>query len=673
MEVAELHIQELFSDPGYFFDSIHELKEHHWGNIGMKNDERNPDTCDYYSVYMEQYTTEKTRHILYFDLIRGMLRRSIFEFYMWHSIHIRLQENESMMRETFEDYGKEDASDTDGTNMLRQPPFLLSDKKKREHARLAEKYLSLVVLLRYHATFFVNEFRKKGVHAGSTTMSDLTYSIGPPQEEIQDRICNIQKKHYGAPDLKYRSKIKDSWFPIDGLSETDRIKICSFEAIDSFIVNSLDCTNCGIKDAAGSLQEMTQTSKPEQREANFTGLLDDTIDGLDLLSSLADHLEYLWPAMDRVGGAAVDESLRRKYFDMGSEDVTINFLEFDPFDFDEKVPMKRLKRLFLFFDELQGFKPESVSIGHAKGAHKANKEAISGLENAMGVSGSEYTFVEKENPFNLDQEEAGRGAKVALVSQPRSYHSTAARERDLAKKRQKRGDALIEELVAPSKADQAREKKRLRKLARRHDKARRRVRGSGELVYGNEHEDEDDGEDKAMPDVQEDNAPAENDPRWEESLHSTLKQFQLPPMPEARTLAKPPVTAPSFSASFKPAPKAPDGRPKGLIKKREWTTLEAIYGIHGSANSGVLYAQLRATMGALGYEEVGRGGSHMSYIRQDGRWPHYVLPRGENVQLARTHGRERAAAAKGKSRDWGRRLCERGLTFDFIKQWYVTG
>lgn len=687
MEVAELHIQELFSDPGYFFDCIHELKEHHWGHIGMKNDGRNPDSCDHYAVYIEQYTNEQTRHMLYFDLIRGVLRRSIFEFYMWHSIHSRLQEFESMMREEFADYGKKDASDTDGTGMLQQPPLLLSDKKKREHAKTAEKYLSLVVLIRYHAAFFVNEFRKKGVHAGSATMRDLVFSIGRPQEDIQDRVCNIQKKHYGAPDLKYHSKIKEPWFSIDKLLNKDHIRLFVFEAIDSFIANPMDCTNCGIKEAASFLQEMLQTAHSEQKDQVFTGLLDNTIDGLDLLSSLAEHLEYLWPAMDRVGGAAVDESLRRKYFDLGSKDVSINFLDFDAFDFDEKVPMKRLKRLFLFFDELQGFKPESVSVGHAKGdvkrfgasllgkliyplnnksgVHKANQEAISRLEKAMGVSGADYPYGEREGPFNLDQEEAGRGVTVPLVSQPQSYRNIAAHERDLAKERQQRRDALIVELLAPSKAEQAREKKRLKKLARRRDKAKKRAKASGEAVSEDEEE--------AIPDTRENNTPAQNDLRWEESLHSTIKQFQLPPIPETRILAEPQVAASAFSASLQPAPKAPDGRPKSIIKKREWATLEAIYGIHGSANAAVSYTQLRSTMGALGYEEVGRGGSHMSYIRQDGRWPHGALPRGENIQLARTHGRDRAAAAKGKSRDWGRRLCERGLTLDFIKQWYVKG
>ncbi|RFU74329.1 hypothetical protein TARUN_7956 [Trichoderma arundinaceum] len=689
MEVSEQHIQELFSDPGYFFDCIHELKEHHWGNIGMKNDAKNPDSSDQYTVYMEQYTNEQTRHILYFDLIRGVLRRSIFEFYMWNCIRSRLQEFEDMIIANFADYGRKDTSDTDGTNLLKQPPLLLSGKTRREHSKIAEAYLSLVILIRYHAVFFVNEFRKKGIHAGSSTMRDLTYSIGRVQEDTQDRICNIQKKHYGAPDLNHHSKIQQPWFKLNKVADDDHFRLFAFEAMDSFIANAMDCTNCGIKEAAGFLQEFTQSSDTERLEKIFTVLLDNTIDGLDLLSTLADHLESLWSAMDRIGGAVADETLRRKYFDLGSKDISINFIDFDAFDFDEKIPMKRLKRLFLFFDELQGFKSETVSVGHARGdlkrfgasllcklitplnnksgGHKANQEAITRLEKAMGVSANDYPYEEKESPMNLDQEEAKLGATVPLVSQPRSYRNIAAHERSLAKERQERRDALIEELVAPSKADMAREKKRLKKLARRRDKAKQRSTVPGKPI------DEDEDEDEDMPDAGHENVDTQSDSRWEESLHSTLKQFQLPPVPETRTLPEPQVAAPPFTASLQPASKAPDGRPKNAMKKREWATLEAIYGIHGSANAAVSYAQMRSAMNALGYEEVGRGGSHMNYVRQDGRWPHNALPRGENIQVARTHGRERAAAAKGKSRDWGRRLCERGLTFDFIKQWYVKG
>ncbi|KAH6609846.1 hypothetical protein Trco_003192 [Trichoderma cornu-damae] len=687
MDIAEQHVQELFSDPGYFFDCIHELRDHHWGHIGMKNDGRNPDSADQYAIYTEQYTNEHTRHVLYFDLIRGVLRRSIFEFYMWTCIHGRLREFENMMIETFEDYGEKQDSDTDGTGILQQPPLLLSEKKRRQHAKVAGKYLSLVMLIRYHALFFVNEFRKKGIHAGAPAMRDLTYSIGHVQEEIQDGVCNIQKKHYGAPNLNHHSKIKKPWFRLDQTAPEDHFRLFVFEAIESFIANPMDCTNCGIKEAASYLQEIAQTMDMERAGRVLTGLLDNTIDGLDLLCTLADHLETMWSAMDRIGGVAADESLRRIYFDLGSQDLSIHFLDFDAFDFDERIPMKRFKRLFLFFDELQGFKPESVSLGHARGDlkrfgasllckliyplnnksgdYKANEEAIARLERAMGVSGAEYPYGERESPFNLDQEEVGRGAATPLLSQPRSYRNIAAHERDLARDRQQRRDALLEELLEPSKVDKAREKKRLKKLARRRDKAKQRTKDSGHPL--GEDEDVD------MPDAEKDDAPAQNDSRWEESLHSMLKQFQLPPVPETRILPEPQAAAPPFTGSLQPTPKAPDGRRKNIIKKREWATLEAIYGIHGSANAAVSYAQVRAAMGALGYEEVGRGGSHMSYVRQDGRWPHAALPRGENIQLARTHGRERAAAAKGKARDWGRRLCERGLTFDFIKQWYVKG
>ncbi|UKZ83131.1 hypothetical protein TrVFT333_010934 [Trichoderma virens FT-333] len=627
MEEAEESIRKLFNDPGFFFDMVYELREHHWGNIGMKSDEKSPDEVDQYSAYVEQYTNEQTRHMLYYDLIRGVVRRHIFEFYMWHSIYTRLREFESKMKETFPDYGKEDYSDTDGTNRAQQPPVFLSDKMKQKHAKLAEEYMSLVVLIRYHAIFFVNEFRKKGIHAGSPTMSHLVYSIGPPQEEIQDRACNIQKKHYYAPDLKYRSKTRDKKFNINKL-EKDVLKVSVFDAIETFIVDPLNCTNCGIKEAVRYLQEVRQVTE-DKREGIFTELIADTIYSLDILTSLADHLESLWPVMDRIGGGVINETARRKYFDQGSRDISINFLHFDEFDFD-KIPRERMNRLFLFFDELQGFARESISMGHAKydlkrfgasllrdyiyphneqfGGLKANEEAISRLEKAMGVSGTDYMYKPKEKPFNLDQEEAGPGIKVALVNQTQVFRNVKAEEKEAAAKRQRQRDAFID-LLQSSLTNAATEKKRLKKLARRQKRSKAQAEPSGEPTSDLGKE-----KDETTLDVGEDSAANEDiyNPRWEESLHASLTQFLFSSIHETRLLAQSQTTASKSNAAIGPAPNAPDGSPKGIIKKHEWATLKAIYGIKVREDEAVSvsYAQLKAAMEALGYKQARGRGSH---------------------------------------------------------------
>ncbi|KAM6487579.1 hypothetical protein HDV62DRAFT_157786 [Trichoderma sp. SZMC 28011] len=633
MEVADKHIQSLFSDPEYFFGCIHTLKEHHWANIEIQGDETKVNERSPASIYIKKYVEEDYRHILYFDLIRGVLRRSIFEFYMWHSIYIRIQEFQVTMRKSFKDYGKEDDSDTDGTKMLQRPPIFLSDKMERDHPVLAEKYLSLVVLLRYDAVFFINEFRKKGIHAGDHTGFEVA-TVDPPKEGTQSRQNTIDKNHYRARSLYCWPKFRNQYLRVDEYSADEILRMFFFNSMDNFISDALNCTNCGITEAAGYLQAMSRAHDPDSTKHIFTDLMDDTIDNLNLLSSLADHLECLWPAMDKVGGAAVREDVRREYYDLGCKDVSINFLDFDEFDFEKKMPVKRLKRLFLFFDELQGFKDESISMGHAKGDlkrfgasllckfiyplndegedFKANQEAISRLEKAMGVSGSEYVFSVKETPINLDETKAGKGAKVQLVGQPSNYRNVAARERE----RQQQRDAFNEALRANRDT-------------------------MAEMCRFN--------------------------PRWATSLHSALEQFQIPP-----ALVDPLVDALS-GVSLQPIPNAPDGQPKGVIKKRDWATLAAVYNIHGSANAAVSYAQLKLAMVAMGYKEDPSGGSHMRFVRQNGRWPHDVLPKGENVIIARTHGGEHAAAAKGKAMDWGRRFCERGLTFDFIQQWYVKG
>ncbi|KAK6451489.1 hypothetical protein FP744_10007740 [Trichoderma asperellum] len=172
MQGGEICVQEMFENPELLYDYIEELRGHHWGHIGRKNSFENFDSSDTYSIFMENYTDEKTRHMLYFDLMRGVLRRSIFEFYIWNSILTRLEEFEDLLYEEFPDHGKRDAPKGDGIDLLQQPPRFLPTKKpdhekgpenrkKSRHDILTEKYLSLVTMVRYHAIYFVNEFRKK--------------------------------------------------------------------------------------------------------------------------------------------------------------------------------------------------------------------------------------------------------------------------------------------------------------------------------------------------------------------------------------------------------------------------------------------------------------------------------------------------------------------------------
>ncbi|KAL9476337.1 hypothetical protein ACSS6W_006178 [Trichoderma asperelloides] len=627
---------------------------------------------------------EKTRHMLYFDLMRGVLRRSIFEFYIWNSILTRLEEFEDLLYEEFPDYGKRDAPKGDGIDLLQQPPRFLPTKKpdnekgpenrkKSRHDILTEKYLSLVTMVRYHAIYFVNEFRKKGIHASAPPMRDLSFAIGDTHSDTQDAkakgkkrqsqqtTCKIEKRHYGAPDLIYHSKLLDP---------------------------SHDNTLCGIKEVANYLYGIASHSDGDfdyKGNPIITDFIRHIIGGLDILSSLADHLESLWPAMDILGGAATDESSRLRYFHSGSGDISINFFDFDSFD---KIPRERLERVFLFFDELQGFKEESISVGHAKGDMKRfgasllrdfiiplnngsgpyyanNEKAISSrLEEAMGISRDDCPFEKGEKPFNLEQEEAGPNKTVPLESQMQDYRFIAQYEKDLAEERQSRRNKLLEDLLGPSKEDRAKEKRRMKKQARRHNKARQRLKASGELLSGDE--------DNGAEDSSQNNRDSYS--RWGESLHATLRQFSLPPVPKTRILLVPDISALAINTSSEPLPAAPDGLPKGIIKKRDWATLESIYGVHGNVNAAVTYMEVKSAMNAMGYEEFGgRGGSHMSFSRKNGRWPHGELPRGENILMPSTHGMKSALAAKGKSRDWGRRLCQRGLTFDLITKWYVKG
>jgi hypothetical protein len=85
----------------------------------------------------------------------------------------------------------------------------------------------------------------------------------------------------------------------------------------------------------------------------------------------------------------------------------------------------------------------------------------------------------------------------------------------------------------------------------------------------------------------------------------------------------------------------------------------------------VSWEELVRAMNALGYQDEGRGGSHGVFLRTDNcRWRTEALPKAKNIQLAKYHGGSRKGAPRGKTLDWGTRLEQRGLTWNFFRQWY---
>lgn len=129
-----------------------------------------------------------------------------------------------------------------------------------------------------------------------------------------------------------------------------------------------------------------------------------------------------------------------------------------------------------------------IPLNNGSGPYYANNEkAISSrLEEAMGISRDDCPFEKGEKPFNLEQEEAGPNKTVPLESQMQDYRFIAQYEKDLAEERQSRRNKLLEDLLGPSKEDRAKEKRRMKKQARRHNKARQRLKASGELLSGDE-------------------------------------------------------------------------------------------------------------------------------------------------------------------------------------------
>lgn len=108
-----------------------------------------------------------------------------------------------------------------------------------------------------------------------------------------------------------------------------------------------------------------------------------------------------------------------------------------------------------------------------------------------------------------------------------------------------------------------------------------------------------------------------------------------------------------------------DKSDKIRLPKKVSETLRALYGI---VDSRVSWAQLVIAMRALGYNDEGRSGTHIAFVRTDRcRWSNVG---GAHLSLAKNHQGHQVGAAIGKSKDWGRRLKTQGITWELIQEHY---
>lgn len=657
-DAADQHLSRLFNEPDYFLEAVLEQKRHHWANLFI-------DYSDVQTVHIEEYHRVSHRHVLYFDCLRSVLRSAVFGFFIWPLVETRLVAYDSKLQEAHQ----------------KQPDTSFVDLTMTEASM---EFKELYHIVRHCAVLFMKEFTSKLIHASYEPMlqhySRITQhgDLVPPKKEGDPPT--FPTALYQSPNRLCKPNRTTLHLKHDDLKEIVG------ELMNNFIAHPTAPLYVGVRRVTARLQRYLDDCEDEQTSQIFSSLVADTIDSLDVLAEIAQHLEDFLPSF-----AAISKTDYAQYVSKACLDSSINFFVFDTFEYDAHVPDKRIGRIWKFLDEAQGFDAKvTVTIGQARGdlkrlgasmlrhqivpsnrahpPHGAKNERLERLEEIMEVRRDQYEFHPDEKPIDLDRLEniPVRHALTTWRMVKKHCNKEAVRRR-LDRRARKVETAgfnahVLNEIRRREllKAREEKEKDRRKRLQMRKQRWNQRRQEEAEL-----------GREQAVGDEME----VDQGQELAEAVRQLGVQAQPAPEPERQPAVLPllpadqqPLPPAPAPRAPKPEPPAPDNQPKATVHKRVWATLSAVY---GKDSSKVSWTELVKAMGTLGYREQGRGGSHAVFLWTSGcRWPKEALAKGRNVQLARNHEGSRAGAARGKTKDWGFRLGQRGMTWDFIKKWY---
>ncbi|KAJ4194805.1 hypothetical protein NW755_002223 [Fusarium falciforme] len=712
---AEDHIGRLFNEPEYFFQQLLEQKEHHWVNLDISYEKRR-------DKFIEKYHQEENkRHILYEDCLRSVLRRAVFEFFMWNAVEETLVWVTRL--ETSQPPHGEDrmvpSTHKDGAKTWPHTKWSTYGEEDREYLRAA--YIRLQSMIRYFGVFFVLEFRNKAIHAASQPMREIFCIKKAPRPGGVAKSAKFQRGHYSSDEMELCLTKKTL------AADRENLTRIVAELIENFISNRHSSMYMGMRKVTARLQRYLDDCDDEDTAQVFSTLVSDTIDGIDLLAELAEHLELHFPVhIVQMADLSYNEEKRREAFSESLLGISIDFLAFDNFEI-EAVPAKRLKRLYQLLDQMQGFSSNKINFGEARGDLKrlgssllhaliykvndknkfqATKESLDRLAKTMGVTRNQYPFDQREPPMDMDKQEnlperwptdEWKNIRQQLLDDEKRRKKEAKKPwKNKGESSKDKDDpvANVQKRMEILKARRQLETERWHQ-SRRRQKAKWRWRFAGAAKPRDAGAaSEDDSESESEPTGNDDNArdiagsvqqlgiqnqpelqpPAQRPlplPRQPLPAHRQpgrqheIQQLQLPPLPPPRQLPPRPRT----TDVSPPTPAlAPDNKPPGKLNKRVWETFRSIF---GKSHSLVSWEELVRAMNAIGYQDEGRGGSHGVFLRTDNcRWRTEALPKAKNIQLAKYHGGSRKGAPRGKTLDWGTRLEQRGLTWNFFRQWY---
>ncbi|GKU10792.1 hypothetical protein FLAG1_05081 [Fusarium langsethiae] len=350
---AEQHVSILFDDPDYFARAIIEEKEHHWSNLCVGYDEARP------GPYIQNYyDNTSTRHALYLDCMRAVLRKAFFEFFIWDAVWRALRDLES-----FENIWCPEPSRLKyvggGKTLITRRSQLSS---KTENDRYLQTQRKIQILLRQAATFFIFEFRKKAIHAASAPMRD-TYCI----PNADNKPAGLANSYYTTPDIELNFRHQASH------EERSQVPRMVLELIENFISNRSSSMSVGIrKTTARILRYFEECEADEKTSEKFSNLIRGNIKGLNILSEIVDHMDHHAPDAFQyfhIVGDNFGKKIRAVFSEVLGVQNSYDLLALDGCAFGPKhVPKKRMARMFSFLDEIQGIGSRNEnSYGAARG------------------------------------------------------------------------------------------------------------------------------------------------------------------------------------------------------------------------------------------------------------------------------------------------------------------
>ncbi|EEU38948.1 uncharacterized protein NECHADRAFT_43044 [Fusarium vanettenii 77-13-4] len=672
---AEEHIRRLFHEPEYFFQQLLEQKEHHWVNLDISYDKQR-------DKFIEKYHQDKNmRYILYGECLRNVLRRAVFEYFMWNAVEETLVEV-TRVEVRQPPHGGDTMVPSTHKDGAKTWPHAKWSTCGSDYHYLYTFYLRVQTMIRYFGVFFVLEFRNKAIHAASQPMRDIFCIKKTPGRRGIAKGARFKRGHYRSDEMELCLTKKTL------AEDRENLTRIVAELIENFISSKTSSMYMGMRKVTARLQRYLDDCDDEDTAQVFSPLVSNTIDGLDLLAELAEHLELHFPVHRyRMG----DVKLTEEAFSNSLSTMSIDFMAFDEFEV-EKVPEKRRHRLYQYLDEMQGFSTNTINFGEQRGdlkrlgscllhtliykdnekqKYQARTEALHRLASTMGVTRNQYPFDQREPPMDMDKLEDI--PQRWPTDQWKSIHQQLLDDEKRRKKEGKKSGknkgessndkddpvADVQKRMEILKARRQWETDRWNRAKRRQkEKWRRRVAGAAKPGDAGAAS-EDDSESESGPAGNDDNAG---------DIAGGVQRLGIRDQPGLQ----PPVQRPGRPGPTDVSPPtpdlAPDHKPLGKLNKRVWKTFRSIF---GKSDSLVSWEELVRAMNAIGYQDEGRGGSHGVFLRTDNcRWRTEALPKAKNIQLAKYHGGGRKGAPRGKTLDWGTRLAQRGFTWSFFRQWY---